>query len=201
MNTVADAVAAQLRTLPPLPLVAKKLIAKMAEAEPSAPEIARLIASDDALTARLLRLVNSPFFGLQRQIASVPEALHVIGLNAVQRLVVSAAVMHPFAALFQDPRRAQAFWRHRLRCGLTARQILRDASAELAFVAGLLHEIGELGMLAHFGAAYASRCFEQSLRGAARVQAERAAFGLDHAQLGAAILSRWSLPPPVCRSE
>lgn len=200
MNAPANplAIAAQLRALPPLPLVANKLIAKMTEAEPSAVDIARLIASDDALTARLLRLVNSPFFGLQRQIASVQEALHVVGLNAVQRLVVSAAVMQPFTAIFQNPQRAQQFWRHRLRCGLTARHLARDGAADLAFVAGLLHEIGELGMLVHFGTLYETRCFEQrQMRGAARVQAERAEFGFDHAQLGAAILSNWSLPPPV----
>ncbi|HEU0200257.1 MAG TPA: HDOD domain-containing protein [Burkholderiaceae bacterium] len=194
----ASEVAAEVRGLPPFPQLAHKVIELMRAPEPAAREVARLLATDAALTASLLRLVNSSFFGLQRRIASVQEALQVLGMNAVQRLVLSAAVTGSYALVFSGRERARTFWRAQFRCAVTARALMRDGSAECAYVAGLLHGVGELAMMVRFGDAYATEFTRNpGAKGAARVHAERSAFGIDHAQLGGAILRRWSLPEDI----
>ena len=141
---------------PPFPAVAVQLIQQMQDPHVGAAEVGKLIELDPSLTASLLRLVNSPFFGLRRQIAGVPEAVMVLGMSAVRRMVLSLAVVTPLRQPQVDPAFARQRWQHTVGCAALARRLIGDdpAAAELAFTAGLLHDIGQVHLLQLHGAAY-----------------------------------------------
>jgi putative nucleotidyltransferase with HDIG domain len=182
---------------PPFPAVAVQLIQQMQDPHVGATEVGKLIELDPSLTASLLRLVNSPFFGLRRQIAGVPEAVMVLGMSAVRRMVLSLAVATPLRQLQVDAEFARQRWHHTVSCAALARRLIDDdpAAAELAFTAGLLHDIGQVHLLQQHGAAYVQLHADQP--DADRRQLERERFGQAHDELGAELLEAWGLPQPI----
>lgn len=182
---------------PPFPAVAVQLIQQMQDPHAGATEVGRLIELDPSLTASLLRLVNSPFFGLRRQIANVPEAVMVLGMSAVRRMVMSLAVVTPLRQPQVDVEFARQRWHHTVSCAALARRLIDDdpAAAELAFTAGLLHDIGQVHLLQQHGAAYVQLHADQP--DADRRPLERERFGRAHDELGAELLEAWGLPQPI----
>lgn len=191
--------AVQVRDLPALPAVVERLIACLGRDDTGAAQIAQQLAQDQALAAKALRLANSPFYGLTRQVGSITEAATILGLRALRSMVIAAGVMQAMPRLERagfDPR---AFWRHALATALTARTLapLAGQDAELAFTAGLPHDIGRLAMVV--------TCPEQHDRVAARqaaddlpwVAAEQAVGGPAHAELGGQIAAHWHFLPAI----
>src|SRR5439155_23166263 len=101
---------------PPFPAVAVQLIQQMQLPAASASDVARLIELDPSLTASLLRLVNSPFFGMRREIGNVSEAVMVMGMGAVRRMVLSLAVATPMRRSDVDAAFARDRWQHYVSC-------------------------------------------------------------------------------------
>ena len=95
----------------------------------SAGEVARLIQLDPSLTASLLRLVNSPFFGMRREVANVSDAVMVLGMAAVRRMVLSLAVATPMRSEGVDRAFARARWHHTVSCAALARRLIDDDQA------------------------------------------------------------------------
>lgn len=168
------------------------------QADVGAAEVARLIERDPTLTVSLLRLANSPFFGMRRQICSVGDAVMVLGMSAVRRLVMSLGVAGPVARSgAADPEFARAQWQRLVCCAAIARRLVDDpAAAELAFVAGLLHDIGAVLLLQQHGAAYVA--LQARANGGEDLRAlEAERFGTPHDVLGAELLEAWGLPQPI----
>src|SRR5213592_1299526 len=92
----------------------------------TAGDVARLIELDPSLTASLLRLVNSPFFGMRREICNVSEAVMVLGMGAVRRMVLSLAVVTPMRKEDVDLAFARARWQHTVSCAALARRLIDD---------------------------------------------------------------------------
>jgi putative nucleotidyltransferase with HDIG domain len=182
---------------PPFPAVALQLIQQMQLPAVSAGDVARLIELDPSLTASLLRLVNSPFFGMRREIASISDAVIVMGMSAVRRIVMSLAVAGPLRETQADPAFAQAQWRHYVTCAAVARRLIVDdpAASELAFTAGLLHDMGQLHLLQRHGVAYVALHAEAGGGDLRALETER--FGQPHDSLGADLLEAWGLPQPI----
>lgn len=182
---------------PPFPAVAVQLIQQMQDPDAGACDVARLIELDPGMTASLLRLVNSPFFGMQRQIASVSDAVMVIGMGAVRRMVLSLAVAAPLRKAEMDPAAARALWHHTVSCAALARRLIVDdaAAADAAFTAGLLHEIGRVQLLQLHGAACLQLRIDQPHGDLRALEIER--FGQAHDALGADLLESWGLPQAV----
>jgi putative nucleotidyltransferase with HDIG domain len=182
---------------PPFPAVAVQLIQQMQLPATSAADVARLIELDPSLTASLLRLVNSPFFGMRREIGSVNDAVIVMGMSAVRRIVMSLAVAGPLRQAPADAAFAQAQWRHYVTCAALARRLIVDDSAasDLAFTAGLLHDMGQLHLLQQHGAAYVALRAEAAGADVRVLEAER--FGQPHDTLGADLLEAWGLPQAI----
>jgi len=148
----------------------------------------------------VLRVTNSSFYSLATPVTSVKQAVVVIGMDAVKSLVVSASMFD----MFRDDKLGldfhDTFWRHSLAAAFGARMLLRSlrprdiATSELAFTAGLLHDIGKMALYIHDPAAYV----EASKQGQAgleqELEAERAAFGFAHPQVGCALALKWRLP-------
>ena len=181
---------------PPFPAVAVQLIQQMQLPTVSATDVGRLIELDPSLTASLLRLVNSPFFGMRREIGSVSEAVMVMGMGAVRRLVMSLAVAGPLRQS-ADPVFAKEQWTHYVNCAALARRLIVDdpAASDLAFTAGLLHDMGQLHLLQQHGAAYVALHAEAAGADTRALETQR--FGQPHDSLGADLLEAWGLPQPI----
>ena len=187
---------ASVQHLPLFTGTAVQLIRSVDQEDITAGELGRLISTDAALSAHLLRIVNSPYYGLSRSIGTVSDALAVLGFNLVRRTVTAAVLQRPLFAYLHDTAVARAFWRHELICAALARHlaIQRGTSAEFAYMAGLLHDVGRLVMLVQFPAQANVLLERRSDDLDYGIDRERDSFGFDHAQVGAALLELWGLP-------
>ncbi|MFA6921220.1 MAG: HDOD domain-containing protein [Gallionella sp.] len=163
-------------------------------------DIAKAISQDPSFTVRMLRLANSPFYGLSSTIATVDKAVSVIGTSQIRNLALSMSVASTFAGLPNNLVSMDNFWHHSLYCALVARILAKQARGcdpSTVFTAGLLHDIGELIIF--------NRLPEQARASLLLVldqvdnlpvyQAERQVLGFDHAEVGGELARQWGLPP------
>lgn len=188
--------------LPPLPDIVRRLIDTIGDDEVELPEVARLIGADPALTLEVLKLVNSPFYGLPRPVGSVQEALHVLGLATVRRLVMSTALVRPFARVFASEADAHGFWMHHFACAAFTEALCGEGGdcAALGYTAGMLHDVGRLTFLLEDSGAFALWQSERSKPEADSIALERRLFGRDHAEAGAELLSHWRMPAVIVQA-
>jgi putative nucleotidyltransferase with HDIG domain len=187
------------RELPPMPVVATRLFEMAGNPETDATDMARVLSVDAALTAKVLRTANSSYYATTTPITNVLQAVTRMGFRALRNLVLVESL--PFrsrGAQGPDPV-AQGLWEHSVATALGARLLARHRGGchpDDAFVHGLLHDIGKGGMARHRPDDYAT-VLEDVGDGSSFAEAERDAFGFDHAEAGAAILSYWKLPGSV----
>ncbi len=192
-----------------LPSVWLRLRDAAADPRGSVADVARIISEDPALTARLLRLVNSALYGLSARVDTVSQAIAMAGMTQVTDLALASAVLRVFRGIPPERVDMEAFWRHSVAVGTAARVLAEfrcERNPERAFVAGLMHDVGRLVLFLEEPSAMA-RLLEASA-GAARplVTLEREQFGFDHADVGRQLLETWSLPvsltePVGCHHE
>jgi putative nucleotidyltransferase with HDIG domain len=158
--------------------------------------LTRILVQDPGLTSRLLKLANSSFYGLSGRVGSVREALMVLGLATVRNMVLACAVMEKLPGDRCDVIDGQGLWQHALGTGVAARLLARQAGLEpeLAFTAGLLHDMGKLVLALYFPEPYRAVLRHQAAEGCLIQEAEQAVLGLDHADVGACVARRWRLP-------
>lgn len=183
--------------LTPLKTVATKAI-QMAEDERSATmDLANLISSDQALTAKLLRLSNSAYYGYGRRISNVREAVILLGMRTVRSVAISTAIIDAFKIPELDGFSQDLFWAHSVTVGLVGESIAREtkvARPEDAFTAGVLHDVGKLAMML-----CEPRLFQATVRlvetsGISWEAAELRVFGVQHHMVGARLAQRWKFP-------
>lgn len=163
----------------------------------SAADVGKVISEDPGLTARLLRLVNSPIYGFPSRIDTVTQAISIVGMTQLRDLAIGTSFIRLFANVPPELADMDSFWRHGIACGLAARQLAahrREANVERFFVAGLLHDIGRpiLFTKASTEAAKAMRCARETRR--PLFELEQEILGFHHGAVGAALLDRWRLP-------
>lgn len=184
-------------SLPTVPKIAAKLIATFDQDEVDLNEVARCIATDPVLTAKLLKLANSSFFGLSRAASSVNDAINVLGLVKVRALVIGAILDVCFHSV--PGMKLEQFWRYSLNTATLARSICIPLRIDenTAFTAGLLHGIGELIM--HAGMPEAMAELNQVVDPLAlrRAEAETGMFGYTFADVGAALARGWKFPKRI----
>ncbi len=160
--------------------------------------VGEAIQKDPDLTARLLRLGNSSFYGFSSRLGTVTEAISLIGIQQVQDLIVASSIIERFTGVSEDFVSMESFWRHSLACGIAARLLAlekRLPRPDKFFVAGLLHDVGRLVL------------FSQSPQAAEQVfglcrkerlllrEAEVRVLGFDHQEIARALLQHWKYPP------
>jgi len=181
-----------------MPQVALQVTRLVEDPASSAEDIARAISHEPALAARILRLANSPLYGMRSEVDTVSRAVTVLGTLQVRDLVLASVAAHGFDGIPNELVTMEDFWRHSLYTGLASRRLARQMLAgreESSFIAGLLHDIGKL-VLYHRCPEQAVQAFLAVLNGEqARLDAaERDLLGFDHAELGGALLAHWGLP-------
>ena len=189
---------ASVEHLPLFTGTAMQLIRSVDREDVTTAELARLISTDAALVAHLLRIVNSTFYGLSRRIGTVSEALAVLGIDLVRRTVIASVLQRPLFAYLHDTTVVRTFWRHGLLCAALARHLAlqNDLNGEVAYLAGLMHDVGRLTMLIEYPQE-ADVLLRVSSDDDVATAREIERFGFDHAQVGAALLEVWDLPPPI----
>jgi HD-like signal output (HDOD) protein/CheY-like chemotaxis protein len=195
-------VVARIQQLPSPPTVYFRLMKELARLDATTESVGAIIAQDASLTAKLLQLVNSAFFGLGRQVASVPEAVQILGFNLVKSLSLSFSLFASLNPVSVDELNADRLYLHSLATGLLAQTIAAGEAADPAmiagaFTAGILHDMGKLVLASAMPELYA-----QAVRLAAdelipQWQAEADVFGVSHAEVGAYLLGLWGLPVPI----
>lgn len=162
-------------------------------------QIADVIGQDPALTARLLRMANSAMFGMRSQVETISKAVNVIGMKRLRDLALATAAVKAFEKTTNPLLPQEDFWLHSIRCGLAAKFLAEQAKipqSESLFIAGLLHDIGDLIMF-HRVPAESRRAIEQSLEESRPVslqEIEQKVLGFDHAMVGMELAQHWNLP-------
>ncbi len=183
--------------LPTLPTVVSKMIELIDNPRTSAAALSRLISTDQALTARLLKLANSAYYGFPREISTVNMAIVVLGFNTVKDMGLSLSVFDVFKNLTNsDCFDISRFWEHSIACGIASRMLARNYRSRFAgeaFVAGLLHDIGKVILNQYFNKEF-QIIMQKSSNGVSLETAENDTIGTSHSQIGAWLAEKWNLP-------
>lgn len=193
--SLADFVAS-IQHLPLFSGMAAELIGSVEREDVTSAELAKLISTDPALVMDLLRKVNSAYYGLSRKVSAIQEAIAVLGLDQIRRIVTAAILHRPLMAYLHDSDGARALWRHQLLCASIARLVhaRRGGDGEVAYMAGLLHDVGRLALVMQFPQ-FSDELLERGGGAACGTSLwEREQFGFDHAIVGAALLQLWGMP-------
>lgn len=188
--------------LPFSPALLQKLFMQTGEgAMASMHEIAETIAKDQGLTAKLLAVANSAFYGLQAQVTSVQRAATVLGLREIRNIILAVGIRalgrkRPVSKEFD----LDGYWRHQFRVAMASRDLARrlgGVDADLLFTAGLLHDLGKLivamlrpEVLRSIAELAATKHLPDAL-------AENEYWGVEHGVVGALVLGSWDLPPEI----
>ena len=167
----------------------------------SAQDLAAVLSHDPALTTKILRIVNSPFYGLSRSVTTLPQAVVTLGMRAVSSLALSTSV-YDLTGKWQSTVNRMRFWRHSLETAIACRNIaeaVRYPRIDEAFVAGLLHDIGILVLEKSFSEKYKS-VWRQVESGGSLVELEDGAWGTNHARVGQFLLEQWNIPAVICEA-
>ena len=183
--------------IPTLPAILAKLTQLIADPATTASDISDVLSRDPGLSAKVLRIVNSAYFGFPRRIATITHAIVILGFTQMRNLALSAFVVDNFGSGGESGFDLLASWRHSIGTAFGASQIARRLDARLeedAFVCGLLHDLGKCVM-----AQKAPDDMDRVVEAVKKdnllfIEAERRTLEYDHAMLGAAIIERWNLP-------
>lgn len=189
-----------MKDLPPLPTVVTKVMEVTGDSTSSSTELERYISSDQAISAKVLRVVNSAYFGLSGRVSSVGQAIVILGFNHIRNLVLSIGASSTFSSGGSDVSRVRTgLWEHAFATAACAQAIARKKRLdpkdhELVFIGGLLSNLGGLFLLSEVTTPY--------LRMVAKYESERIpihtletdTFGFNHADIGMELAKRWRLP-------
>lgn len=190
-------VAACVEDFAPLPSVAMRVMELVSDPETMAVDLETVLRGDVSLVAAVLKLANSAFYGLRRQVVSLKHALALLGKNEVQNLVMARILFQAFK--LTDSRQrilVTSIWRHSLECGLAAECIAEQTHEEsqLYFLGGMLHDIGKLLVVSEFSQEIEEIAHYGQLTGVQDLEIELGILGCGHDELGAQLLYRWMFP-------
>ncbi len=183
----------RLRELPTLPAVVQRVTAALDAPDADLAEAAALIESDQVLTAQLLRLANSAFYGVSGQIASVGQALTILGTTITRSLLYSTAVLDLRINL-------TGFWEHSIGTAVAAGALAKRlglAHPEEVSGAGLLHDLGKVILYKQAPETFAAVLAHAAAERIAFRDAERALLGVEHAEVASWLLARWHFPARI----
>ncbi len=194
-------VISNIRNLPTPPIVFHQIQKVINDPKVSAGQIASILSEDPAMSVKVLKLTNSAFYGLAREIDSVKQAVIVVGMEAIKNLVLSASVLDMFKGDKVDQEFQEGFWRHSLAVGFCARILARKVKSrsiidpDAAFSGGLLHDIGKVVMNCFLPDEYAAVAAERVRDTQSQTyEIEERVLGYNHAQVGSVLAEQWKLP-------
>lgn len=197
MEFTADALINKSLELVSPPTTYTQLNALIHDDNASADDISQVINADPALTTRLLRIVNSPYYGFPSQISTISRAITIVGTSELTQLVLATSVINSFRGIPEDLIKMSDFWRHSIACAITASIVAKKCKMpvpEQFFIAGLLQNIGSL-VIYQTIPELAKEAITSSLFGSETLyESERRLLSFDHSEVGEALAKKWRLP-------
>ncbi|MEW6517271.1 MAG: response regulator [candidate division FCPU426 bacterium] len=192
----------QIQSLPSLPALYTEVLTELRSPEASIEKIGHIISRDAGMTAKLLQLVNSAFFGFYSHVNDAMRAVTILGLDKIRSLVLS---IHVFTSLIHSEEAnatMNAYWKHNLMVGSCAKRIAQDLKQskpfqEEALMAGMLHDTGKFIMLAKLHDQYEEIVQRARANNCTQIECEYEIMGASHAEIGAYLLGLWGLPTPI----
>jgi HD-like signal output (HDOD) protein len=187
--------------IPPLPMVAMKILRMASDPEAHAKDIVEVVRLDPAVTMRVIRMCNSPYYGLKREISSLHEALVYVGADTL----ISQVMVSCLSGLTQKPYPGYGldggdFWHHAVGSAIAAENIASQTHPKMkgqAFTGALLHDIGKLVMSPYVGADFKRLLTLVQENDVSFCQAEQELLGMSHPEVGFIIGGHWDLPEPL----
>jgi putative nucleotidyltransferase with HDIG domain len=201
-KTTIGTIFGDIEQLPTLPTVYNRLQNMLSDPKVSARDVGKVIEQDQALAAKIIKVVNSSYYGFPKQVSTISHSVVILGFNELKHMALSVSLLKLFNSKQGnhsfDPR---AFWQHSLAVAVCAGTIARKAghgkcsSHEEAFVAGLLHDIGKI-----IEDQYMQELFSKVIDLCSREQvliyeAEKRLLGITHQDIGGFLAKKWRLPP------
>ena len=184
--------------LPPFPLVASRLMQLLAKEDPDINEVGRMISAEPVFATRVLQMANSPLFALTAQVKTLSHAIVVLGLTRVKSITVTRA-LGDFVAPVLNVRSLRVCWQNSLAGALLAEKLARSCKmgTDVAYVAGLLRDIGRLALLVKYPDSYANLLAVSAEHAFDLMNTERELFDVDHCQAGEWLMGRMPFPPEL----
>ncbi|MBD3336462.1 MAG: HDOD domain-containing protein [Candidatus Eisenbacteria bacterium] len=190
-------------SIPTLPEILTKVMTMVDDPDASAYDIANVVSKDPSLVAAILKVVNSPFYGLSRKVSSVGQAVVFLGFRSIRNLVLSAQLLKTFGGPSRNQRfNRKALWKHAIATGAAGKHLAVRANAdpEAVFLTGLIHDLGCIVLDQYFPEEF-SEILETVERERTRlVDAERKVVGMDHAEIGRLICRKWNFPETMAEA-
>jgi putative nucleotidyltransferase with HDIG domain len=189
-----EQLANSVQDLPSLPAVVMELLSSIEQENIDISVLAKKVSYDQALTAKTLRLANSSSYGLQVKVATIQQAITFLGFQTTRNLITAAAVTGCFPNGLCPGFNDKAFWRHSIATAACARSLARRLrfNQDVAFTAGLLHDIGRLVLVTGHPQAYGEVLAWRNRQDGEWLDAERAVLGIDHVVAGVALAEHWN---------
>ncbi len=201
-NRGLKSLVAGLGSLPSLPETYARLEKQLHQPDCALADIARIIEQDPAMSAKILQLVNSAFFGLYTNVESPVRAVNLLGLDTIKALVLGLGIFSELPVKSGRLFSVAELWRHSMTCATFAKAIAAQESKdntliEQTFISGLLHDVGKLLLFAKKHQDY-EQAIDRALEDGRPIQeVERDLFGACHGDVGAYLIGLWGLPGPV----
>jgi len=185
-------------SLPTLPTIANQIIQCTNDKNSSSTQISKLVSQDQSLTMKVLKIVNSPFYGFPRKITTINHAVVILGAYEIQTLVVGASIVKAFSrsknnSIFNR----EKFWVHSIGCGVASKMLARVFQYRIsgeAFVAGLIHDIGKIILDQYLNTDFEKVLKEARDKKVSLFKAEKDILGTTHTELGKTLGEKWELP-------
>ena len=189
-----EQLAAGVQDLPSLPAVVMELLSSIEQDDIDISVLAKKVSYDQALTAKTLRLANSSSFALQVKVTTIQQAITFLGFQTTRNLITAAAVTGCFPSGRCPGFHDKTFWRHSIATAACARALARRLrfNQDIAFTAGLLHDIGRLVLVSAQPEAYGAVVRWRAQHDSDWQAAEQAVLGIDHVDAGVALADHWN---------
>jgi HD-like signal output (HDOD) protein len=187
--------------LPTMPEVARQLLSISEWEDVDLKDVAEIISKDISLSSKILRVVNSPFYGFPHEIGTISQALVILGLRATRSLTLSFSLLRDFSSDRAEAFDYSGFWTRSLNTAIAARELARVCgmqAVEEAFLAGLLQDIGVMLIARCAPERYKPILSEAEDKLAPPLELERKHLGTDHVEVAKLLLEKWGLPASLC---
>ena len=187
------------KEIPTLPIVYQQLFSKMSNPDVSVPQLAEIVSKDQSLAAKILKLVNSAFYGYKKEITTISRAMVILGFRTVRNAALAISVFDYVSGTTDDNNfPVEDFWKHSL-CTASAAKVLGKhvgiKQQEETFVCGLLHDVGKIIMKKYFEEDFSELCNYAVDNNTTFSAAEEALIGVNHCTVAKAVLRSWNFPP------
>ncbi len=201
-NDKLKGVVSRLESIPSLPELYSELSAEINSPDASLGRVAKIIARDPGMTAKILQIINSAYFGLPKKVQNIQQAVNLLGMEIISALVLNTQVFSKFQVTGSKVFSSEALWQHNINVALTAKAIAEAEGCarevqDQAFMGGMLHDIGKLILQTTFMQEYDDVILAAAEAGISLWEAELRYFDASHTEVGAYLLGLWGLSDEI----